>query len=109
VFHAELFQLPAPSFSVTQDHTRVVLYSYKTLAQMDNEDRIRACYQHACLCHVSNKQMTNESLRKRFAISDENYSMASRIIRDTLDAKLVKPFDPKNQSKKHAKYVPFWA
>jgi ATP-dependent DNA helicase RecG len=45
----------------------------------------------------------------RFSIKEENYSMASRIIKDTLDVGLVKPYDPENTSKKHAKYVPFWA
>lgn len=75
---------------------------------MDKQERIRACYQHACLCWVSNQNMTNATLRKRFAISDENYPVASRIIADAIEAGLVKPFDPDNKSRKHAKYVPFW-
>ncbi|NEP11707.1 MAG: hypothetical protein F6K14_16135 [Symploca sp. SIO2C1] len=76
---------------------------------MDKGDRIRACYQHACLRFVCREQMTNESLRKRFVINDKNYSMASRIITDTINEQLIKPYDPENKSKKHAKYVPFWA
>jgi ATP-dependent DNA helicase RecG len=109
VFNAELFQLPAPDFQVTDRHTRAVLYAYRELGDMSREDRIRACYQHAALQYVSNAQMTNASLRQRFSISDQNYAMASRIIADTLTAGLIKPFDPENRSKKHAKYVPFWA
>jgi hypothetical protein len=35
-------------------------------------------------------------------------SAASRIISDTIDAELIKPYDPDNKAKKHAKYVPFW-
>ena len=31
------------------------------------------------------------------------------IIADTLDAGLIKPFDPANRSRKHARYVPYWA
>lgn len=108
VFNVELFQLPAPDFTKTQDHTKAVLFAYKRLSQMDKNDRIRACYQHACLSFVSNLQMTNASLRKRFSIKDENYSMASRIIAETLDAKFIKPFGPKNTSRKHIRYVPFW-
>ena len=109
VFSVELFQLPAPKFTVTGGHTKVILFAYKKLAAMSKSDRIRACYQHACLLYVSNDQMTNSSLRKRFSIEDENYSMASRIIADTLYATLIKPYDPESTSKKHAKYVPFWA
>lgn len=109
VFQVELFQLPPPDFVVVGEHTRAVLFASKRLADMDKNDRIRACYQHACLCWVSNRNMTNSTLRERFAISDQNYPMASRIIADTIEAGLVKPFDPKSKSKKHARYVPFWA
>ena len=53
--------------------------------------------------------MTNASLRKRFGISDQNAAQASRIIRDTLEARLIKEYDPQNTSKRHSRYVPFWA
>jgi len=76
------------------------------LTKMDKKDKIRACYQHACLRYVSNNQMINVSLRKRFSIEDKNYSVASRIIADTMNAGLVKPHDPESTSCKHAKYVP---
>ncbi|NER47186.1 MAG: transcriptional regulator [Symploca sp. SIO1A3] len=105
----EVFQLPAPEFNVKAQHTEAILFSYKELKDMDKVDRIRACYQHACLRFVCREQMTNESLRTRFAIDDKNYSMASRIITDTINEQLIKPYDPENKSKKHAKYVPFWA
>lgn len=108
VFHIELFQLPAPDFNASTEHTRVILFAPRSLADMDQGERIRACYQHACLCWVSNERMTNSSLRKRFGIDDKNYSQASKIISDTLEAKLIKPFDPGSTSKKHAKYLPFW-
>jgi predicted HTH transcriptional regulator len=108
IFEVELFQLPPPDFAVVADQTRVVLFAHKTLAQMNKQDRIRACYQHACLCWVSNQIMTNATLRKRFAISDQNYPVASRIIADAVAAGVIKPFDPDNKSKKHARYVPFW-
>ena len=39
---------------------------------------------------VGNQVMTNSTLRQRFGIADANYSMASRIIRDTLGEKLIK-------------------
>lgn len=106
---AEVFQLPAPSFKVTDNHTQAILFAYKKLSDMDKDDKIRACYQHACLKLVSNEQMTNSSLRQRFSISSNNASIASRIISDTVEAGLIKPYDPSSESKKHAKYVPFWA
>ncbi|MBW1809341.1 MAG: hypothetical protein JRJ87_14185 [Deltaproteobacteria bacterium] len=109
IFHAELYQLPAPEFTVAERHTRAVLFAHKKLADMSKSDRIRACYQHACLRHVSNDNMTNASLRGRFSIKGKNYSMASRIIAETIAAGLVRRHDPESKSRKHAKYVPFWA
>lgn len=94
---------------MTQKHTKAILFAQKELTKMDKKDKIRACYQHACLRYVSNDQMTNASLRERFSIEDKNYPMASRIIADTMNAGLVKPHDPESTSRKHAKYVPFWA
>ena len=75
---------------------------------MNEKDRIRACYQHACLCFVSGQKMTNTSLRQRFGIEEKNAAKASRIITETVDAGLIKPFDP-NAGRRYVKYVPFWA
>jgi predicted HTH transcriptional regulator len=109
IFQVELFQLPAPAF-ILKDHAMVVtLFAHRLLKDMNKDDRIRACYQHACLKHVSNEAMTNTSLRERFSIAESNSAQASRIIAETVEAKLIKPSDPENKSRKLAKYVPFWA
>jgi ATP-dependent DNA helicase RecG len=105
----ELFQLPAPDFQVIGDHTKIILFGPKKFADMTKGERSRACYQHAGLLWVSNKQMTNETLRKRFGFAEKNQAMASRIISDTLIANLIKQYDPSNTSKRHARYVPYWA
>ncbi len=105
----ELYQLPAPVFKADMDSTRAILFAHKKLNEMDRDDRVRACYQHACLRVASRTVMTNNSLRKRFAISDNNAAQASRIIRDALDAKLIKEFDPTNKSRRQSRYVPSWA
>lgn len=109
IFAVEAFQLPPPDFRVSEDNTISILYADKPFARMTPEERVRACYQHACLRYVSNDRMTNSTLRERFAIEERNYSIASRIISDTIKAELVKPFDPESASKKHASYVPIWA
>ncbi len=108
----EQFQLPAPDFvaiTTTQPgFTKATLFAPRTLNAMDSHERIRACYQHACLCFVSGKRMTNTSMRIRFGIEEQNAAKASRIIADALAAGQIKPFDP-NQGKKYASYLPFWA
>jgi len=109
IFHAEEYLLPAPDFQVKEKHFKAIMYSFKDLNEMDKNDKIRATYQHACLCYVSNAKMTNQSLRERFRIDERNSATASRIIRDTLEAKLIKEENPESTSRKYAKYIPFWA
>ena len=104
----ELYQLPAPDFIKDDFSTKVVMFTPQTLRQMNREDKIRACYQHCCLKYVAGEKMTNESLRGRLEISDANYSIASRIISDTISANLIR-LDDKNKSRKYAQYVPIWS
>ena len=108
VFQTEYYQLPAPMFEVTNEHTRAVLFAYKALNDMDKSDRIRACYLHACLKYVNREFMTNSTLRDRFGIEPKNSAIASRIIKDTLEEALVKSVED-DMSRKHRKYVPMWA
>lgn len=109
IFYNELYQLPPINVITDENRTRVTMYSYKKLNDLDKKEKIRACYQHASLKYVSNEKMTNQSLRERFQIEDHNYSIASRIIRDALEEKVIKEDDPESKSRKYASYVPFWA
>ncbi len=109
VAKVEEYQLPAPNFSVLEDNTRAVLFSPKNYKDMEREDRVRACYQHACLQWVSGQSMTNATLRQRLGIDQKNYPMASRVIRDALDADLIKPMNPDAPSGVGARYLPYWA
>lgn len=105
----EVFQLPAPKIIKGDDYTRVIIYAPIPLAKMSNEDRIRACYQHTCLHYVNNQPVNNQSIRKRFNISKNNTSFASKIIADTHSTGLIKSSDPDSASKKFASYIPYWA
>lgn len=108
IFSVEAFQLPAPIFEKTEKHTKVVLFAHRPFAEMDGEDRIRACYQHCCLKYVNREVMNNQSLRQRFEISDANSAMASRIIKQTVEAGLIRLYD-ENANRKNYRYIPFWA
>lgn len=108
VFQTELYQLPAPIFEITGDNTRAVLFAHRDFRDMDKNDRIRACYLHACLKYVSRDFMTNTTLRERFGIDDKNSAMASRIIGDTRSADLICCHDDSVGSRAR-KYIPWWA
>lgn len=93
VFQTEIYQLPAPVFEVTANHTRSVLFSYKTFADMDKAERAHACYMHSCLKYVNREPMNNPSLRERFGIEAKSKSMVSRVIKDAVEMELIKPYD----------------
>ena len=87
---AESYQLPAP------------------LKDMERAEKIHACYLHACLKYVTKDHLTNASLRQRFGLEDGENSVASRIIRDAIEAGKIKPLDP-DTAPRYMKYVPYWA
>jgi predicted HTH transcriptional regulator len=108
VAEVEFYQLPAPIFEATKDATRAVLLAHRPLTRMSRDDRIRACYLHACLRYVNREFLTNRSIRERFGIAGQNIALASRLIREAVEAGLIGPHDP-SASPRYRKYVPWWA
>jgi len=108
VSEIEYYQLPAPVFEIAGENTRVVLFAHRPLTQMDKEDRVRACYQHACLKYVNREAMTNSTVRQRFGIEDRNIAQASRLIREAVEAGAILPYDD-TAAPKQMRYIPRWA
>ncbi len=107
VFQVELFQLPAPLFETPEGFTRAVLFAHKPLSGMDKTERVRACYLHACLRYVTRQPMTNASVRERFGIAPASKAMASRLIREALEAGAIR-LESEGVADKLRAYVPFW-
>lgn len=109
IYAAEVYQLPAPDFRVGQTKTTSVLFAHKNFSQMNKVDRIRACYQHACLQYLSNKQMSNQTLRERFNLGESKGATVSLIIGETKAEGLIKADASDTNSTRYARYLPFWA
>lgn len=111
VHAAELFQLPAPDFRVGAGRTTAILFAHQDFADMSKADRIRACYQHCCLMYVSNRRMSNQSLRERFGLPDTKAKavIASQVIGATKEAGLIKVDASETASTRYARYLPYWA
>lgn len=104
----ESYELPAPLFEKPPGFTRASLFAHKPLREMDREERLHACYMHACLRYVTQQPMTNSSLRTRFGIADKNASTASRILSDAVDEGLIVVADPA-AGPRLRRYLPTWA
>ena len=106
---AELMQLPAPEFLTGHKRTTVVIYGPRAFREMNGSDRVRACYQHCVLQYVLRKQMTNQSLRERFGLSEGSSNTVSQIITATMEQGLVKNDPNAPDSRRYARYIPIWA
>ena len=102
----ESHKLPPPDFRAEGDAVRVTLFAPRRFAEMTPDERIRACFQHAALKYVNGERMKNWTLCERFGINPRNASLASVVIRRSLEAGLIKPADSAHP---RAGYVPFWA
>lgn len=106
---AELMQLPAPEFLTGHKRTTVVIHGPRSFRDMNGSDRVRACYQHCVLQYVLRRQMTNQSLRERFGLSEGSSNTVSQIITATIEQGLVKNDPNAPDSRRYARYIPAWA
>jgi len=104
----EHYHLPPIDILVSDFRTTVTIYAYQKLSEMSRIDKINACYQHCCLRYMQNEKMTNQSLRERFEVEEKNYPIISTIIKNTIEAGMIKESDPDNKAKRYARYIPFW-
>ena len=108
VITCELHQLPAPKIELFEDSTRVTLFSEMPFSSVSMEDKLWACYLHACIKHVQGEQLTNSSLRERFGLKDSASGTVSRLIKEAVALELIKPLDP-TTAPRYMKYIPIWA
>lgn len=108
VISCEVRQLPTPRIELYEESTRVTIFSKISFTGMTLEDRLWACYMHACILHVQGEALTNSSLRNRFGVPQTSSGSISRLIKEAVTKEIIKPLDPAT-SNKYMKYVPFWA
>lgn len=57
---------------------------------------------------VTSDAVMNTDISSAFGLDEKDKVKASCIIRDIVDAKLIKPMDPET-APRNMKYVPYWA
>ena len=84
------------------------MFGHRDLSHMNVEERVAAVYQHACLNYVMHVDTNNQSVRRRFQLSESAKSKASRLLREAKEAGMIIEFDSK-VGVRSLRYVPFWA
>jgi predicted HTH transcriptional regulator len=108
---AEARALPAPGFDVLAadpasggaDFMRARLFGPRAFAQMGQDDRLRAVYQHACLLYQRGERLTNASLRLRLGLAAGQVAQVSRLIAQARQRNLIRAADDAERS-----YIPGW-
>lgn len=103
----ELFGLPPVLFTPLDNAFRVTLYAPRKFADMGQNERIEACYQHAVLQYLSSKTLTNTSLRERLKLHDKQRNQVTNLISDAVAAGRIKRKDA-TSGNKFAEYLPYW-
>lgn len=104
----EQYQLPAIKYRVSDIRTTIILSEYREWSDTTREERVQACYQHACLKYLSNEMMTNKSFRARMGVTDKNYTAISGVIKETLERGLIKVGTPEGTNRRDIAYIPAW-
>lgn len=106
----ELMQLPAPEIQESRGDApsmRVRLMQRRSYRDLTVDERLQACYWHACLQYANGNALTNASLRERFGLSASSSSQISRLIADAISDRLIRPVDADAANKK-MRYIPAW-
>jgi len=102
----EEYQLPPIKYRVSDIRTTIILSAYKTWGETTKDERVQACYQHACLKYLGNEMLTNKSLRERLGVEERNYPLVSIVIKEALAQGLIKIGTPEGTNRRDIAYIP---
>ena len=88
--------------------TKVVLFGKLPFDVIPKEEKIRTVYMQACLAYVNYGAISNIDVRKIFGLEEKESYKSSRLIKETVDAKLIKVVD-ETTAPRYMKYIPIWA
>ena len=108
VLACEAQYLPAPRIGVFSESTKVTLFSEMAFQNISLEDKEWSCYLHACLRYIQGDALTNSSLRERFNLPEYSSGTVSRLIKEAVSNKRIKPLDP-TTAPRYMRYIPIWA
>ena len=107
VISCEFQQIPTPHISTYEENTKVILFSHKDFFDLAPDDKLWACYMHACIKYIQGEFLTNSSLRERFGLKESSSASISRLIKDAHDKHLIKKLE--DTAPRYTKYIPYWA
>ncbi len=108
IIEIEEMGLPTPEWYPSNNSMRVVIFGPKNFSNLSKGEKVWSCFCHCVVKWLCQDYMSNTSLRKRFSLPDEDYQSVSVVISDARKQSRIVPAE-KEQGKRNAKYVPYWA
>lgn len=100
---------PAPEFKAGDSATTIVLHKERDFDDMNLDERVWAAFLHASVRHAASDSLTNSSLRTRFGLPVAKAAVVSQSIAAAVEYNLLK-LDPRSgSSRRHARYLPYFA
>lgn len=107
IISCEIQQLPAPHINIYEENTKVTLFSKVDFFDLSTQDKLWACYMHACIKYIQGEFLTNSSLRCRFGLDEKSSASISRLIKEACEKECIKKLE--ETAPRHTKYIPIWA
>lgn len=108
IFEIEKASLPPPLIEAVEGSTIVNIFMRKNFADLSSEERVRASFQHACVCYEANNLMSIGSLRSRFGLPPKQTPLVLTIVREAINLKRIRPVSDSLEDI-HARFVPYYA
>lgn len=105
----EIHRRADPEFQVISELTKARITGKQNFTSLTQDERIWAVFMHACFKFESGSHMTNATFRERYGLSAAKSTLVTNAINSTIEAGMIKQYDENSQSRRYAKYVPFWA
>ena len=105
----EIHRRADPEFLVVGGLTKARITGKQNFTSLTLDERIWAVFMHASFRFESGSHMTNATFRERYGLTKARTTLVTNAINATLDVGMIKQYDESSQSRRYAKYVPFWA
>jgi ATP-dependent DNA helicase RecG len=105
----EIHRRADPEFQVVDELTKARITGKQNFTSLTLDERVWAVFMHASFKYESGSHMTNATFRERYALTKAKTALVTTAISSAIEEGLIKLFDENSQSRRYAKYVPFWA
>lgn len=108
VAECEFMNLPSPKIITYEEYTKVIVSHHLPFSCISLEDKIWACYLHACVQYLKQKPCTNTTIRNRFGLESTQKASVSRLIKACVKKGVIRPLDT-SVAARYLTYIPVWA